>query len=178
MLLAGALQSLLETGTVLRSLEIELGQPELEAILYNLILRIEAAGPVGLVLAWLFGLVVILVVRRVLLALVGAIWDATATWAQGPRPPVTSAPHAPPARHRPPWAAGPWARQAPAQSRDAAASAPPAPGPPGPGPAAPPRRPATPVRRPLVERTDSRRDAPPGEAGVVLQRPRGHMDGS
>lgn len=179
-LMGGAFLALVETGTVLRSLELQLGDPELEAAIYNLILFIERAGPIGLAIAWVVGMVAILVVRRLALALVGLVWRATSTWARpspSPVPPATSAP-VPPAPVRPaaqpmrlPGQAGPWNRPAPAPP-----ASPPSAGPPSAGP--PPAKPTAPSPRPIVER--GLRPGVPAtrEGAVVLQRPRGHMDGS
>lgn len=151
---------------MLRSLEIELGHPELEAILYNLLLRMEQVGPIGLAIAWISGIVLILLVRGVLLAIVGIVWHATSTWA--PRQRATNAAKPPPAPQPP--LAGPWSR-GPLATRPA----------PTPAPAtqeAPPRSPKTvaPPLRPMVERAGRTRDAGARQGSVVLQRPRSHMD--
>ncbi|MGE0715116.1 MAG: hypothetical protein AB7P02_06710 [Alphaproteobacteria bacterium] len=176
--MVGAFQALVETGRVLGSVTPELGNPELEAALLNLLLFVERAGPVGIVAAWVAGVLAILIARAILLAVIDFVWRATAVW-QRPGSPRIARPGKParPATERP--LPGPWSRT----------------------PAAPPAQPPRPAKPPPVDpgRADARTpgSAPPAASSargsvvdrgfrpgggfdrdgtVVLRRPRGHME--
>ncbi len=176
LLIVGAAQALLETGSILRSLELKLGDAELEAAIYNLLLLMERAGLPGLAVAWLVGVVIVLAMRRLLLGLVGLVWRTTSTWS---RPKTTASPRVPapaeaprPAPTRLPADAGPRAGPWTSPARPPAASVPPVPS----SPSGRKRTSAMPASPSVVDRAD-RTDRPSGQAGtVVVRRPRGHMD--
>lgn len=159
-MMAGAVQTLLETGRVLRSLDLELGDPELEAAVYNLLLLMEQAGLPGIAIAWIAGIIVILIIRVLLLGLLGLVRRIMSA-----RSPATvAAPHPRAAPH--PAAApggGPWSRP---------------PSPPSAVPATPPppregKRPSTVSTAPsVVDRADAGDLLAKRPGTVVLRRPR------
>ncbi|MCC7275652.1 MAG: hypothetical protein IT561_23480 [Alphaproteobacteria bacterium] len=181
LLMVGAFQALVETGRILGALEIELGMPELEAAVLNLMLLLERAGPVGIIAGWLVGVLAILIVRAILLRIIGLAWRSTSTWARPAPPPARPLPAAgrsqgaPPARPAAPLP-GPWGR-APAP---AALPPPPAAatGRSLPPPAGYERAATPPTTASVVDRSFRLERLQRRGGTVVLQRPRGHMERS
>lgn len=177
--IGGAFLTLARTGAGLRSLSLDLGDAELEAAFYNLLLLLEQAGPYAMLAAWIVGTAVILLVAAILLKLAGLFQGGRAA-ANGPasRPPASPAERPARAPMRLPSLPGPWNRPAqPAPPPPQSAPAPDRPASRPPAAQAPAARPPI-VTRPIVER-GGRPDASSGGNGtVVVQRPRGHMDRS
>lgn len=173
LLMAGALQSMIETGTVMRSLAIDLGDPQVTETVLFLLERMETAGPIALAAAWAVGVGVILIIGALLLALVRFVWNATSTWSPrrraeeaAGRAGATDRKAETRPRPAPADRAGPWARVPPVgPPPDAAAGEP-----------APPESHDSPPQPSHLARTGRKAGVRPAHGSVVLQRPRGHMD--
>lgn len=187
--------SLYEGASALRGLDIDSGSARLDELILQGLRVIEQAGPVGALVAWLVGIAVILIVRGILLsiiAIVGALTPSVRT-APPPRPRVPEPSRPAPVEASTGSQPGPWSRQ-PAPTarpmptvrdvRPPDALARPTSGTPHPraekpvrpsGKAHPTTMPLT-TKIPLVERPMRFGRLFEAGQGVVLQRPRGHVE--
>lgn len=104
--MGGAVVAWLNSADIFQSLDIVIGDAEIEARIYNMLLQVERAGLPALGVLWLLGIGAILIARALLLMLVGLIGGAFASRPRAPSPP-------PP----PPAGSGPWGRPPPAPDR-------------------------------------------------------------
>jgi hypothetical protein len=102
----GAVVAWLNSADIFQSLDIVIGDAEIEARIYNMLLQVERAGVPALGVLWLLGIGAILIARALLLMLVGLIGGMFASRPRAPSPPS------------PPAGSGPWKRPPPAPPPD------------------------------------------------------------
>ncbi|MGE0723746.1 MAG: hypothetical protein AB7O45_05200 [Alphaproteobacteria bacterium] len=169
--MAAVVLALLEGGSLLDTIDVGTGDPELDQAIGNGLLMVERAGIAGAAVAWVVGLIAIGIARALLLGLLALLGAAVAN-APAPSRPATRRAPTPPAPEPAASLPGPWERVRPARARDVR---PPA----DDGTPAPTTRPARSMpTRPgagVVERQTRLGRLFGDEAGVVIQRPRGHV---